>query len=210
MRGFSQGLIVGCILGCVMSATVLAIAQPIGRITPQSAVQSLRARPLSPSQVEGLRMAQTRGLVGRLRNGQIVPAASMQVLVVPPAPRCVNTRDCDNDGDEAIVYGGNDCDDNDPERRPSAMEVVDARGKDEDCDPTTIGMRDADGDGFVTSDAFNVSANGEVRGSDCNDNKINVNIMAQEVPNYIDDNCNTVIDDLDGWWAPHGGPYERN
>jgi hypothetical protein len=41
---------------------------------------------------------------------------------------------------------GDDCDDNDPNRYPGKQEVCDAEGHDEDCDPSTHGHRDLDGD----------------------------------------------------------------
>lgn len=57
--------------------------------------------------------------------------------------------DADGDGYAAIACGGNDCDDQDAERSPGLTEVCDARGLDEDCDPGTVGDRDADGDGYI-------------------------------------------------------------
>lgn len=57
--------------------------------------------------------------------------------------------DADGDGFAAIACGGNDCDDQDAERSPGLTEICDARGNDEDCDPLTVGDRDADGDGYI-------------------------------------------------------------
>ncbi len=62
---------------------------------------------------------------------------------------CGGNEDQDGDGVWSVSCGGADCDDNDPLRFPGNVEVCDANGRDEDCDPTTIGERDADGDGFV-------------------------------------------------------------
>ena len=70
--------------------------------------------------------------------------------------------DCDFDGDGfdvpsgesglRSVCRGNDCDDNDANRYPGNTEVCDLAGYDEDCDPTTVGSKDVDGDGFIDSD----------------------------------------------------------
>lgn len=61
-------------------------------------------------------------------------------------------QDNDGDGYTAMACGGNDCDDNDARRYPGNIEQCDARGIDEDCDPTTVGSLDADGDGFISSE----------------------------------------------------------
>lgn len=57
--------------------------------------------------------------------------------------------DADGDGHAAAVCGGDDCDDQDANRYPGNIEICDAEGNDEDCDPITVGDRDADGDGFI-------------------------------------------------------------
>lgn len=57
--------------------------------------------------------------------------------------------DADGDGHTAIACGGDDCDDTDPDRSPSLTEICDAQGNDEDCDTSTVGDRDDDGDGFI-------------------------------------------------------------
>lgn len=59
-------------------------------------------------------------------------------------------EDKDGDGYTAIKCGGNDCDDRDPNRFPGNPEICDANGIDEDCDPTTVGNIDKDGDGFIS------------------------------------------------------------
>ena len=65
--------------------------------------------------------------------------------------RCVSAGqnpDCDGDGFQSEQFGGFDCDDADGNRFPGNSEVADDTGHDEDCDYTTYGFRDVDGDGF--------------------------------------------------------------
>lgn len=73
------------------------------------------------------------------------------------ADRCRAGRvDADNDGHFAMSSGGDDCDDNDSNRFPGNAEICDTAGHDEDCDSTTYGHRDADGDGHDDSNCMNV------------------------------------------------------
>jgi hypothetical protein len=75
----------------------------------------------------------------------------------PPTPAdCINGGDNDGDGASDMACGGDDCDDNDPNRFPGNVEVCDAANHDEDCDPNTIGSLDADGDGFIDYGCFDV------------------------------------------------------
>ena len=88
---------------------------------------------------------------------------------IPPRP------DKDGDGRVAIgyrdAYGyGDDCDDNDPNRFPGNVEVADLNNHDEDCDPTTYGMLDKDGDGYISNQACNIDEAGQlICGPDCDD-----------------------------------------
>ncbi|MEM7492144.1 MAG: putative metal-binding motif-containing protein [Pseudomonadota bacterium] len=71
--------------------------------------------------------------------------------------RCENLppdRDGDGAGDKLCldrlgVPLGRDCDDNNPLRFGGNLEVCDPHGLDEDCDLTTFGSKDEDGDGFI-------------------------------------------------------------
>jgi hypothetical protein len=123
--------------------------------------------------------------------------------------RCVSTcTDADGDGHYAMACGGDDCDDHDVNDFPGNPEVCDPSNHDEDCDPTTFGHRDTDGDGY--DDA--ACCNGTHCGSDCNDANPSVHPNQVEVCNGIDDNCRGGIDegvsvplyvdgDLDGFGA---------
>jgi len=113
--------------------------------------------------------------------------------------RCV-FRVPDEDGDGAgaasCVDGmgvalGTDCDDTDANRFPTNAEVCDAMGHDEDCQGTTHGGTDADGDGEESISC----CNGTDCGTDCNDGRRDVHPGAVEVCNVVDDDCNGMIDE---------------
>ena len=78
--------------------------------------------------------------------------------------------DHDGDGHRSIRCGGDDCDDQDANRFPGRMEVCDAEGHDEDCDPMTYGRRDQDKDGEDDFRCFNRAGRaGFNRGTDYDD-----------------------------------------
>ncbi len=110
--------------------------------------------------------------------------------------QCDLTGDADGDGHRALNCQGDDCDDADSHRFPGNPEVCDADGHDEDCDTNTFGMRDEDRDTFSDSACCNVDSAG-VRhcGEDCNDNRRNVNPLASEVCDLIDNDCNGTVDE---------------
>lgn len=75
--------------------------------------------------------------------------------------RCVHeSEDNDGDGHASLRTSGDDCNDNDATTFPGNVEICDARGHDEDCDPTTVGNKDSDGDGYNDSKCFNTGADG--------------------------------------------------
>ncbi len=88
--------------------------------------------------------------------------------------------DRDSDGHDDVACGGDDCNDTDPSMFPGNIEVCDADSRDEDCDPTTFGYRDQDGDGHHDSRCCNVGRDGTRRcGTDCDDTRSAVNPSAQ-------------------------------
>ena len=106
-------------------------------------------------------------------------------------------KDADGDGVFDAACGGADCDDNNPNRYPGNTEVCDAHDLDEDCDPNTFGRRDADSDGFFSSQCCNYHGGTLNCGQDCDDSKASVHPTAAEICNLIDDNCDGDIEDAD-------------
>lgn len=114
--------------------------------------------------------------------------------------------DADGDGYvEALneCLPGGDCDDNNANVHPGAIEIC--NGIDDDCDGEidegvqTQFYQDLDGDGFGSSTAIFAcslpSGYAELNG-DCDDSKLNVNPAMDEIcGNGIDDNCNGQIDE---------------
>lgn len=105
---------------------------------------------------------------------------------------CRLPGDCDGDNEAAPECGGFDCDDEDGNRYPGNTEVCDSENHDEDCDPTTFGEVDADGDGFVS----NTCCNGTDCGPDCRDDQREIFPAARETCNAIDDDCDGFVDGI--------------
>jgi hypothetical protein len=85
--------------------------------------------------------------------------------------RCEMCRtDADGDGHTAPECGGDDCDDNDPNRFPGNTEVCDEASHDEDCDAYTYGALDMDGDQFDDARCCNTETDVVSHcGMDCDD-----------------------------------------
>jgi hypothetical protein len=101
------------------------------------------------------------------------------------------------------VVNAADCNDANVNVNPAATEICNTI--DDDCDNTidegvqNIYYLDADGDGFgigtTTTLACTVPANYSTNSSDCDDTDNNVNPGANEICNYIDDNCIDGVDE---------------
>lgn len=118
--------------------------------------------------------------------------------VTPDYCASLGTRidDFDGDGVLAIICGGADCDDRDANRYPGNAEVCDTAGHDEDCDPSTVGPRDTDGDGFLDENCCNDDpSGGRICGRDCDDSIPSVRPTAPEVCNDRDDDCDMGVDE---------------
>ncbi len=113
---------------------------------------------------------------------------------------CENNTIVDNDEDG--FEEAEDCNDNNPNVFPGAIEICD--GIDNNCDGLVdenvqnIYYRDADEDGFGSSESFiacfQPSGFVEISG-DCNDNNPNIYPGAPEICDNQDNNCNNQIDE---------------
>lgn len=128
------------------------------------------------------------------------PAPGVRPGAVPAETRqgAPANRDADGDGSVSAAFGGDDCNDANPEVFPGQTERPDDR--DDDCNPDTIGSTDRDGDGYIDA---RLSNPGGPSGLDCDDSKAAIRPDAQELPNRIDDDCDGLVDNLLGqWWTP--------
>jgi hypothetical protein len=114
-----------------------------------------------------------------------------------------NAPDVDGDGhadatcrDGTGISLGDDCADGDATTFPGNRETCDAH--DEDCSPATHGGTDADADGFESHACCNPDPAGgaPLCGTDCNDLFAATHPGATEVCDGLDQDCDTVIDDI--------------
>ncbi|MEC7984850.1 MAG: putative metal-binding motif-containing protein, partial [Myxococcota bacterium] len=121
------------------------------------------------------------------------------------------TEDKDNDGFDV----SEDCDDNNSNTHPDAMEICD--GFDNDCDGDidedvlSVFYFDADGDGFGSEEdeewACEAPADFVENGGDCDDQNNTVYPSAAEQCDDIDNDCNGIVDDdlTTAWYADLDG-----
>lgn len=113
--------------------------------------------------------------------------------------------DVDNDGEDALVHGGTDCDDNDAAIHTGALEICD--GLDNDCDGTAdvdatdalTFYEDGDGDGYGVETSTVLACDvptgfSDVYG-DCDDADDGASPGNAEVCDEVDNNCNGRIDE---------------
>lgn len=113
------------------------------------------------------------------------------------ARSCPAGCDTDEDGDgrTTLACGGDDCDDSDAMRFPGNPEICDAENHDEDCDPSTFGFLDADGDGAPDAMCCNADGPTNICGSDCDDTRPGVHGALPETCDMLDNDCDGMIDE---------------
>ena len=111
-------------------------------------------------------------------------------------PSCTTDADYDGDGEKSDACGGFDCDDNDLSRYPGNVEICDQYGRDEDCNDSTYGDKDYDGDRQIDAACFIAYSNGSTYGGqDCDDQRAATYYGASEVCDNTDNNCDGRVDE---------------
>ncbi len=143
----------------------------------------------------GLAGADARGCIGAIDVTPCLAGQSCDEAGARCRTICEASPDADGDGVTAVECGGTDCDDGRADVHPGAMEICDAEGADEDCDPTTFGTRDVDGDGSIDARCCNGSGAARTCGDDCDDLRQGARPGADEVCNGADDDCDDDTDE---------------
>ncbi len=116
--------------------------------------------------------------------------------------------DKDLDGYLDATYGGDDCDDEDPTINPAGEEFCD--NADNDCDGLVdeedavdilTWYEDLDADGFGKTDVVAIDCDQPkdfvLLDNDCNDDDPDINPLAAEVCDLVDNDCDGLLDDED-------------
>jgi hypothetical protein len=129
--------------------------------------------------------AKCAGLERIIIEAEITVEGVPQTLISDCGFYVINCKNPDNDGDGhvSVLVGGDDCDDDDPDIYPGAVERCDE--KDNDCDGT-IDEPDNDRDGHISA---------ECGGDDCDDFDPAVYPGAEEIYDGKDNDCDGEIDE---------------
>ncbi len=122
-------------------------------------------------------------------------------------------EDGDGHGDASCLDAegqatGDDCDDENADRYPGNFEVCDDDDVDEDCDPKTFGLRDADGDGAVDEACCNKDGKKKFCGDDCDDGNLAVRPLQPEFCDKLDNDCDGDVDEQASdvpWYTDNDG-----